>query len=59
MLALRYDHASTIITSNLAYTEWPRVFGNDSALTSALLDRLLHNGDTVVIDGKSFRTERL
>lgn len=59
MLALRYEQASTIITSNLSYNAWPALFGNDSAMTSALLDRLLHNGDTILIDGKSFRTERI
>lgn len=58
VLALRYEHGSTVITTNLSYNEWPRLFGNDAALASAVLDRLLHNGDTILIDGKSFRTER-
>jgi hypothetical protein len=31
------------------------IFNNDSTLTSALLDRLLHHAETVVIEGKSFR----
>ena len=31
------------------------IFNNDSTLTSALLDRLLHHAETVLIDGKSFR----
>ena len=34
---------------------WPSIFNNDATLTSALLDRLLHHAETLVIEGKSFR----
>jgi len=34
---------------------WPKIFNNDSTLTSAVLDRLLHHAETVVIEGKSYR----
>jgi DNA replication protein DnaC len=51
----RYEHGSTLITSNRAFKEWPKIFNNDSTLTAALLDRLLHHADTVVIEGKSYR----
>jgi DNA replication protein DnaC len=44
-----------IITTNRAFKHWPEIFNNDSTLTSALLDRLLHHTETVVIEGKSFR----
>ena len=44
-----------VITSNRAYKEWPKIFNNDSTLTSAILDRLLHHAETVVIEGKSYR----
>jgi len=44
-----------MITSNRAFKEWPKMFNNDSTLTAAILDRLLHHADTVVIEGKSFR----
>jgi len=37
------------------YKKWPEIFNNDSTLTSALLDRLLHHSETVVIEGKSYR----
>ena len=33
----------------------PKMFNNDSTLTAAILDRLLHHAETVVIEGKSFR----
>jgi len=51
----RYEHGALIITSNRAYKHWPEIFNNDSTLTSALLDRLLHHAETVLIQGKSFR----
>jgi DNA replication protein DnaC len=55
ILSHRYEHAATVITSNRVYKKWPEIFNNDSTLTSALLDRLLHHSETVVIEGKSYR----
>lgn len=55
VLSGRYETGSTIITSNRAFNDWPETFNNDSTLTSALLDRLLHHAQTVVIEGKSYR----
>jgi len=53
----RSEHGSTLITSNRAFKDWPKMFNNDSPLTAALLDRLLHHADTVVIEGKSYRMQ--
>jgi DNA replication protein DnaC len=55
VISLRYEQGSIMITSNRAYKECPKIFNNDSTLTSAILDRLLHHAETVVIEGKSFR----
>ena len=35
--------------------DWPEIFNNDTTLTSAILDRLLHHAETDVIQGKSYR----
>jgi DNA replication protein DnaC len=51
----RYERGAIVITSNRAYKHWPEIFNNDSTLTSALLDRLLHHAETVLIEGKSHR----
>ena len=51
----RYETGSTIVTSNQAYKNWPKVFNNDATLTSAVLDRLLHHAETVVMEGRSYR----
>ena len=55
IISQRYETGSIIITSNRAYKHWPQIFNNDSTLTSATLDRLLHHAETVQILGNSFR----
>ncbi len=55
VISLRYEQTASIITSNRAFKDWPKIFNHDSILTAAILDRLLHHADTVVIEGKSFR----
>jgi DNA replication protein DnaC len=55
VISERYERGAIIITSNRAYKHWPEIFNNDSTLTSALLDRLLHHAETALIEGKSFR----
>jgi DNA replication protein DnaC len=55
VISVRYENGSTLITSNRAFKDWPKIFNNDSTLTAALLDRLLHHAETVVIEGKSYR----
>ena len=55
IISQRYERGSTVITTNRVYRKWPEIFNNDATLTSAVLDRLLHHAETVVIQGKSFR----
>jgi DNA replication protein DnaC len=55
VLSQRYERGSIILSSNRAYKDWPEIFNNDATLTSAILDRLLHHAETVVIEGKSYR----
>ncbi len=55
IISLRYEQGSIIITSNRAFKHWPQIFNNDSTLTSAILDRLLHHAETILIEGKSYR----
>ncbi len=55
VISQRYERGSTVVTSNRAYKQWPEIFNNDSTLTSAILDRMLHHAETMVIEGKSYR----
>ena len=55
VISQRYEHGSIVLTTNRAFKDWPEIFNNDATLTSAVLDRLLHHAETVLIDGKSYR----
>jgi DNA replication protein DnaC len=55
IISKRYEQGSIVLTSNRVFKKWPEIFNNDSTLTSALLDRLLHHAETVLIEGKSYR----
>lgn len=55
IISQRYERGAIVITTNRAYKHWPEIFNHDATLASALLDRLLHHAETVVIEGKSFR----
>ncbi len=55
VISLRYEQGALVITSNRAFKDWPEIFNNDATLTSAMLDRLLHHAETIVIEGKSYR----
>lgn len=54
VLSTRHERRATVITSNLAFAEWNRVFGDDK-LTAALLDRLAQDADVLVTRGPGNR----
>ena len=49
-----YEQKSLIITSNLEFSQWNRIF-SDSRLTAALVDRLIHHAHIISYTGQSFR----
>jgi hypothetical protein len=56
--SLRYERRSVLVTTNLSFAEWPKVFGGDEKLTTALLDRLAHHAVVITTKGKSFRMRK-
>ena len=57
IISQRYERGATLVTTNRIYKHWASIFDNDAVLTSALLDRLLHHSETILIDGKSYRSK--
>jgi IstB-like ATP binding protein len=51
----RYERGSIVLTTNKAFKQLPAIFNGDSTITSAVLDRLLHRAEIVLIEGTSYR----
>jgi DNA replication protein DnaC len=56
LLAERYERRSVVITSNLIFAQWDRIF-RDQMATAAAIDRLVHHSVLLEFDVSSFRTE--
>jgi len=57
VLAERYEKGSVMITTNLGFADWTRVFG-DQAMTAALLDRLTHKARIISCSWESYRLKQ-
>ena len=54
VVSRRYENKSLVLTTNLAFKDWPSIFPN-AACTTALIDRIVHHADVVAIEGDSYR----
>lgn len=54
LISRRYQHKSTVVTTNKPFAEWGEVFPNAACVVS-LIDRLMHRAEVVRIEGKSYR----
>ena len=54
LMSRRYEHASTVMTSNKGFEEWGEILG-DEVMAAALIDRILHHCHIVNIRGNSYR----
>ena len=54
LMTRRYEHASTVLTSNKRFEEWGEIF-SDEVMAAALIDRLVHHCPLVTIRGNSYR----
>jgi len=55
VISNRYERASTILTSNRIFKDWHLIFNNDIMAASAILDRVLHHSEVIIIEGESYR----
>jgi DNA replication protein DnaC len=54
LVSSRYEHASLVLTSNLPFSGWGGVFG-DQAVAAAMIDRIVHHADVLMLKGASYR----
>ena len=54
LVSSRYEHASLSLTSNLPFSGWGGVFG-DQAVAAAMIDRIVHHADVLTLKGASYR----
>lgn len=54
LVSSRYEHASLILTSNLPFSSWGGVFG-DQVVAAAMIDRIVHHADVLTLKGASYR----
>jgi DNA replication protein DnaC len=55
VVAARYETGSIVLTTNRPFREWGTLFDMDNTLATALIDRLMHHGEAIVIQGDSHR----
>ena len=55
VISQRYERGSIALTTNKPFKQWAAIFNNDSTIASAVLDRLLHHADTILIEAPSYR----
>lgn len=54
VVSRRYEKKSLVLTTNLAFCDWPSMFPNATSAT-ALIDRVVHHADVIAIEGQSYR----
>ncbi len=55
VIAARYESGSIVLTTNRPFREWGALLDMDNTLATALIDRLMHHGEAIVIQGDSHR----
>ncbi|WP_420329323.1 ATP-binding protein [Serinicoccus marinus] len=54
LVSSRYEHASLNLASNLPFSSWAGVFG-DQVVAAAMIDRIVHHADVIALKGASYR----
>ncbi len=57
VVAARYETGSIVLSTNRVFNEWGHIFDVDNTLATAMIDRLMHHGEAIVIQGESYRTK--
>ena len=54
VISRRYEQKSLVLTTNLAFSDWPTIFPN-AACATALIDRAVHHAEVILVEGDSYR----
>ena len=55
VVAARYQCGSIVVSTNRAFRDWGTIFDVDNTLATAMIDRLMHHGEVIIIRGDSYR----
>ncbi len=55
VVAARYESGSVVVSTNRAFRDWGTTFDVDNTLATAMIDRLMHHGEPIMIQGESYR----
>lgn len=55
VVAARYESGAIVLTTNRPFRDWGQTFDVDNTLATAMIDRLMHHGEAIVIQGDSYR----
>ncbi len=55
VVAARYESGSIVVSTNRIFREWGTMFDADNTLATAMIDRLMHHGESLVFQGESYR----
>ncbi len=55
VVAARYESGSVVVSTNRAFRDWGTTFDVDNTLATAMIDRLMHHGEPIMIRGESYR----
>ena len=58
VVAARYESGSIVITTNRPFRDWGKIFDVDNTLATAMIDRLMHHGEALLIEGPSYRNPK-
>ena len=58
VVAARYESGSIVLTTNRAFRDWGKIFDVDNTLATAMIDRLMHHGEAIVIRRRQLSHER-
>ena len=57
VVAARYETGSIVISTSRVFKQWGQIFDVDNTLATAMIDRLMHHGEAILIEGDSYRTK--